>query len=353
MMKMQRTALAICALTAVLALAGCGTRHVRKKAAADDGSTASIVLSEELFALVLPRHESSYDDDIVTGYETILELAGRNYKVYRPGAERPSADQLNIIRDLIAEHVSVIAVAPVDPGALEEELILAMNSGIDVCAFDRPASPSSRELYINPAGSDQTAATLLEAVSEITGGEGQWALISGNAVSDSQDGREASMRKAMKEPSYSGLELLEIAYGNDSYQTSYQQTKALLQNYPDIEVIVSTSDEGLRAAAAAVTDAESDVKVTGFGLPSDMEEYIVSGVCPFFYLRDPQDTGKMTAYVSIALRDNMLTGAKGESFRAGDGEYVITEAADKGTEVISGSPIRIDSGSIDKWIGHY
>ena len=191
--------------------------------------------------------------------------------------------------------------------------------------------------------------TCLPAVLEITGGKGQWAILSSSSVSVNQNLWTERMRDVMKEEAYKDLELLEIAYGNDQFQTAYDQTKALIQNYPDLEVICVPTAGGIAAAAKAAADSGTDIKVTGFGLPSEMAEY-VGNVCPFFYLWNPVDLGNLTAYVSVALHQDKITGALNEKFKAGDlGEYEVTAAADGGTEVILEHPLRFDQENIRKW----
>ena len=334
-------------------LTGCsGIMHATKDKKTAD-SAASIVLTEERFAMILSNETSVYDDRVAEGFAEIMEKANRNYVIERP-KESSVQEQQKLIRKLVNEHISGIAIAPNDADALAGELEEALENGIDVCSFDKPASPKTRNLHVNPAGNVQIASTLLDAVLDLAGGSGQWAILTASSTEERQNGWIASMRETMKDDAYKDLELLEIAYGNDVYQTSYDQTRALLLNYPDLRVILSTSTTGLLAACNAVADFEtkSAVRLTGFGLPSEMDGLVGDDeICPYFFLRNPIDVGRLAAYVSIALREDVVTGAIGESFRADDmGEFTVTEAADSGTEVIVGSPYRFDERNIQSWV---
>ena len=72
--------------------------------------------------------------------------------------------------------------------------------------------------------------------------------------------------------------------------------------------------------------------------------------CPYMYLWNPIDVGRLGAYASIALFNEDITGAEGETFTAGDmGEYTITDAGDGGTEIILGAPFKFDPSNIDEW----
>ena len=136
-------------------------------------------------------------------------------------------------------------------------------------------------------------------------------------------------------------------------QKSTDQTAALLQKYPDLKVICAPTTVGIAAAAKVLQDNSSSCKLTGLGLPSEMSEYIGDDdahSCPYMFLWNPEDVGRLGAYTSIALVNEEITGAAGDKFTAGDlGEYEVTEASDGGTEVILGSPFKFDPSNIDEW----
>lgn len=80
------------------------------------------------------------------------------------------------------------------------------------------------------------------------------------------------------------------------------QTQALLSKYPDLKVICSPTTVGINAAAKVIQDSESSVKLTGLGLPSEMSAYIGdddSSPCPYMFLWNPEDVGKLSAYTAI------------------------------------------------------
>ena len=343
--------LLILALAAFL-LSGCsGVRHAVKQAKSQTSGTTDIVLDEDSYAMVLPNKDNTYYDLEAAGFEEIMKKANRSYKIWRPG-KGSLPDQRSIIKQLTADHVSAIAVSPSDSEALTDVLKEAMQNGIDVLSFDHPANPEARELHISPADISKIAETLMDAVADLCGGSGEWAILSVSAAADAQNGWMNEMKSVMKEEDYKDLQLLEIAYGSDAERASYDQTKALLQNYPDLRVICATSSVGLTAACRAVNDAGADVKVTGLGLPSMMREFVSEeGCCPYFFMSDPVAVGKLAAYVSVALHGNQITGALNENFRADDmGEYQVTEAPDHGTCVITGLPLKVDNRNVDSWV---
>jgi rhamnose transport system substrate-binding protein len=189
----------------------------------------------------------------------------------------------------------------------------------------------------------------MDAVLDLSGGEGEWAFLSSRQTSYNQN----QWIKAMKElgeddEKYSGISHAQTAYCEEDYRKAYDQTNSILKMHPDVKVIVALSTIAMEGAAQAVTDRESGVLVTGIGLPSGLEKYIGSDrACPYMFMWSPTLLGKVTAYVTIGLGTGKIKGEIGEQFRIGSQEiYQVTEAADEASEVIVDYPRRYDSGNI-------
>lgn len=340
------------ALTAVMALctlSGCGAASNTGKTASSETTDIADVGSEK-YALILSDGDSTYENLIADAFRSTMKKAGKKYEIRKP-AESPAANQEKFVETLTKDKVSAIAIDPADADSMKEDLKVAMDSGIRVISYDAPADPKTRDLHISQTSQAQIAATLLDAVLDLSSGTGEWAMLSSSSTAAKQNGWIDEIRKTMKESKYKDLQLMEIAYGDEQYQKSYDQTKALLQNYPDLKVICVPTTNGIQAAAAAVKDAGSSVKVTGFGLPSEMKDYIgTDNVVPYMYLWNPKDMGRLIAYVSVALSENKLEVKNGEKFKAGSmGEFEITKADDGGLEVIVGSPYKFDESNIEEW----
>ena len=228
-----------------------------------------------------------------------------------------------------------------------------MAEGIKVSCLDSKVNADSRATFVNQAGTVEIGQALMDAVLDITGGEGQWAILSATSQAANQNAWIEAMKEIMQDEKYAGLELVEVAYGDDEPQKSTDQTQALLQKYPDLKVVCAPTTVGIAAAAKVLQDSDTDVKLTGLGLPSEMAEYIGDDdehSCPYMFLWNPIDVGRLGAYTSIALINEEITGAEGDKFTAGDmGEYEIVAAADGGTEVILGAPFKFDPSNIDEW----
>ena len=331
--------------------------------AADEGAGAAQDAVEstggsaegKTYAIVTKSAGNPFNERTASGFQEVIEAMGGTCIVKHPASATADA-QVTEIQSLISQGVDSICVAANDENALQAVLEEAMDAGIKVSCLDSKVNPASRMTFVNQAGVTEIGQALMDAVHDLAGGEGQWAVLSATSQAANQNAWIAAMQEIMeKDSKYANLELVEVAYGDDEPQKSTDQTSALLTNYPDLKVICAPTTVGIAAAAKVLQDQGSSVKLTGLGLPSEMAEYIGDDdahSCPDMYLWNPIDLGRLGAYTSIALVDGTITGAAGETFDAGDMDaspYTIVEADDGGTEIILGLPFKFDPSNIDDW----
>ena len=304
-------------------------------------------------AIITKSAGNPYNEKEAEGFVEVVEAEGGEAIVQHPQA--PTADaQISVIQSMISQGVDSICLAANDENTLQAALEQAMDEGIQVSCLDSKVNPESRATFVNQAGTMEIGQSLVDAVYDMAGGEGQWAILSATSQAANQNAWIEAMKEVCEnDDKYSKLELVEVAYGDDEPQKSTDQTLALMENYPDLKVICASTTVGIAAAAKVLQDADTEIKLTGLGLPSEMAEYIGDDdahSCPYMFLWNPMDVGRLGAYTSIALINGDITGAAGETFTAGDmGEYEIVEASDGGTEIILGPPYRFDASNIDEW----
>lgn len=308
------------------------------------------------FALVTKAAGNPYNEKIAEGFQEVIESSGNTCIIKHP--EQATADaQVSVIQSLISQGVDSISLAGNDENALQAALEEAMEAGIKVSCLDSKVNSDSRQTFVNQAGNQEIGQALMDAVYDICDGEGQWAILSATSQATNQNAWIEAMKTTMTEEKYAKLELVEVAYGDDEPQKSTDQTQALLEKYPELKVICAPTTVGINAAAKVLQDKGSAVKLTGLGLPSEMKEYIGDDSdhsCPYMYLWNPIEVGRLGAYTAMALVDGTITGAVGDAFTAGDlGDYTVVEAADGGTEIILGAPYKFDSSNIDEWAAIY
>ena len=302
-------------------------------------------------ALVGKSAGNAFFEIAAKSFVETAEAEGATVDVVYP--ETATADaQIKVLDNLISQEPDAICIAANDVNALQAKLEEAMDAGIKVSSFDSAPNKDSRQVFVNQAGTVAVGQALMDAVLDITGGEGQWAILSATSQAANQNAWIDAMKKIMEEDEkYSKLELVEVAYGDDEPQKSTDQTAALLQNYPDLKVICAPTTVGIAAAAKYLQDNESSCKLTGLGLPSEMIEYTGDDdahSCPYFYLWDMVGLGSLSANATISLINEEITGALDEKFTAADVEYTITEADDGGTEIVLGEPLQFNAENIEE-----
>ncbi|MEE1115158.1 MAG: substrate-binding domain-containing protein [Eubacterium sp.] len=371
-MKKQLVSALVCATMAAGLLAGCGasgsdsaaTSAAATSAASTSAASTSAASTSaaggsgaagKTYAIVTKSAGNPYNEREASGFQEVIEAEGGTCIVQNP--EQPTADaQISVINSLISQKVDCIAIAANDANALSAVLQQAMDAGIKVLTLDSDVEASSRMTFCNQAGVQEVGQALIDAVYDLTGGEGEYAILSATSQATNQNSWIEAMKSiAESDEKYSKLVLDEVAYGDDEPQKSTDQTQALLQKYPDLKVICAPTTVGIAAAAKVLQDQASPVKLTGLGLPSEMAEYIGADdahSCPYMFLWNPIDLGKLAAYASIALVDETITGAEGDQFEAGDMEnspYTVTVNGDGASEIILGAPFQFNPDNIDEW----
>lgn len=224
-------------------------------------------------ALVGKAAGNAFFEIAAKSFQETVEAEGGEVQVVYP--ETATADaQIKVLDNLISQDFDAICISANDVNALQAKLEEAMDEGIKVSSFDSAPNKDSREIFVNQAGTKEVAQALMDAVLDISGGEGQFAILSATSQSANQNAWIDAMKTIMEgDDKYSKLELVDVVYGDDEPQKSTDQTAALLQNYKDLKVICAPTTVGIAAAAKYLQDNESSCKLTGLGLPSEMVEY--------------------------------------------------------------------------------
>ena len=239
-------------------------------------------------ALVGKSAGNAFFEIAAKSFVETAEAEGATVDTVYPEAATADA-QIKVLDNLISQQPDAICISANDVNALQAKLEEAMDAGIKVSSFDSAPNKDSRQVFVNQAGTQAVGQALMDAVLDISGGEGQFAILSATSQSANQNAWIDAMKSIMEgDEKYSKLELVEVAYGDD--------------------------------------DAHS---------------------CPYFYLWDMEGLGKLSAYATMALVKGDITGAEDETFTAGDmGEFTITKADDDGTEIVLGEPLQFTPDNV-------
>jgi rhamnose transport system substrate-binding protein len=296
----------------------------------------------------LPKQlNNPYSDIEVGGGKTALDELKGVYKLVGPN-DASASSQVSYINTLIQQQQNVIGIAANDPNAVCPSLNQARSAGIKVVAFDSDAAKDCRDVFINQASTQGIGEQLAKMASELAGGEGEIAILSATPNATNQNAWIDVLKQQLAKPEYAKLKLDKIAYGNDDDQKSFQEAQGLLQSFPNLKVIVSPTTVGIAAAARYVSTSsyKGKVQVTGLGTPNQMRAFVKDGTVKKFALWNPADIGYLAAYAGVALSSGQITGAPGQTFKAGKlGDYTIGANG----EIVLGPPTVFDSANIDKF----
>ena len=275
----------------------------------------------------------------------VAEIGGE--RVQLAPSQATAEAQIEFINNLVVQGVDVIAIAGNDANAVAPALKRAKANGVWVIAYDSDVAEDARLLFINQAKGTSLAAMMLKSMSDMIG-EGDFAILSSTPTATNQNAWIAQMKDEMSSnPDYAGLNLVQIAYGEESEQINQQQTIALVQAYPDLKGIIVPAGIGLPAAARALEEAglTGKVKLTGLAPATLIRKYIQEGSTQDIWW-NVSDLGYLTYYAAQAVAQCKISGAEGETFEAGRlGTYTVGT----GGEVILGEAKIVTPENLDEF----
>lgn len=338
----------ICAALALLLLAaGCQKRPDGSAAPTDEQSQAP----SKVYALIVKSIENPYMATMYDGFRAGCEELGIVPVLAGPGASG-TPSQVDVILDLMERNVDAIAIASNDMDEVSPMLQKAKQCGIPVVSLDSMVKPEDRIVHIQQASPEMIGRVLIQACAQIIDGEGEFAILTTTDSMPNQARWVALMLQELSDhpEQYEKMKLVEIAYGLDEAAPSAAEAVRLLETYPNLKIIIAPTVVGMRAAAEQIKRLGSAVLVTGLGLPSEMEKYITSGICPWMYLWNPAEVGYLAAHTVDALVRGEIHGDPGEILSAGTlGKKVVTQSEDGGIEIVLGYPKVFDMTNIAAW----
>ena len=361
----MRKVLSIIILMALVltVLAGCGQSAApgtttapaaTTQGAASETTAKPADTAKKRFAFIFKNTGNPYGEKQMQGFkDAITELGG---EAILKAPDQPTAEaQIQMIEELIAQKVDSIAITGNDRDALQPALKKAMDAGIKVLSADSAVNAQSRLVHVNQADPERIGRVEVQAIAEMIGGSGEIAVLSATSQATNQNTWIEWMKKELEDPKYKDIKLVKVAYGDDLRDKSVAETEALLKTYPNLKGIIAPTTVGIAAAGKVLTDKglKGKVQLTGLGLPSEMAEYIESGVSQWMNLWNPIDVGYLTGYAADALVKGTITGKVGDKFTAGRlGEKEIVADGD-GTQIMLGDPFKFDASNIGEWKSVY
>ncbi len=328
----------------IFTLAACGGSGSSSSAGSTPSATSSS--SGSLTIAFLPKQiNNPYFDTAASGGKEAATALGGQFQQVGPSSANAAA-QVPFITTLTEQHTGAIVISGDDPNAVAPALKQAMSQGVKVVSYDADVAPDARNVFINQADSEQIGRSQVDLLAKQINSTGQIAILSASSTAANQNTWIGYMKQELTK--YPNMQLVKIAYGNDDDQTSFNDTLALLQQYPNLKGIISPTTVGIAAAARALESVKKGgtVALTGLGTPNQLRQYVKDGTIKGFELWNPADLGYLAYYVAALLIQGKIQGNIGDTFTAGKlGNYTIGA----NHVVLLGPPTVFNSANIDQF----
>jgi rhamnose transport system substrate-binding protein len=323
-------------LSAVALALGAGSAHA--EIMAEKGKTANLVLVPKFIGILVfdQAHDGAREAHEELGNPGTLEFIG-------PTPENSVAGQIEIVTTATTQGQDGVMLSNNSGDQIVPAAKAAREKGLALVTWDSQIpSAEGEQVFVAQVDFDQTGVVMADMALSILGEEGgDFAILSATPDAANQNSWNAAMQNALKEEKYAGLNLVDIVYGDDQSEKSYNQALALIDKYPSMKLIMAPTSVGIVSASKALQDEElcDQIKVSGLGLPAEMVSYTMNGCAPEFALWSFVDLGYLTYYVTYLIATGQMEGVEGEIFNAGRmGTYDIHKdpTREKGLRVLMG-----------------
>jgi rhamnose transport system substrate-binding protein len=309
------------------------------------GEAVTLEPGLEFTSILLPKFTgiAVFDQANQGAQEAAAELGTTPAEFLGPTADNSIDGQIEIMTNAATQGVDAVMISNNAGDQIEPAVQAATEAGVHVVTWDSPIpSGEGEDVFVAQVDFDETGQVMADMSRSILGDDGgQMAILSASPDAANQNAWIEAFNEVMAGDDYSNIEIVDTVYGNDESEESYNQALALVDQYPDLELIMSPTTVGIAAAAKAMQDEGlcEDVEVSGLGLPDEMREYTESGCAPEFALWSFVDLGYLTYYVTYGLATDQITAEEGVTFEAGRmGTYTIEvdPTRDNGLRVLMG-----------------
>ncbi|MCB8977021.1 MAG: substrate-binding domain-containing protein [Ardenticatenaceae bacterium] len=318
-----------------------------------DGEFNAILLPKFLGILVFDQaNEGAMEAANELGTASGLQFTG-------PTPENSVQGQIEIVTNAVTQGAEAIMLSNNAGDQIAPAAQAALDAGLTVVTWDSPIpSAEGEQVFVAQVDFDETGKVMADMALDIMGADGgQFAILSASPDAANQNAWIAAMEDVLAtDDTYANLELVDTVYGNDESEESYNQALALVDQYPDLKLIMAPTTVGIAAAAKAMQDEGlcDDVKVSGLGLPAEMASFTLNGCAPEFALWSFVDLGYLTYHLTYNLAVGNITAEEGQTFEAGRmGTYTIEKdpTRDAGLRVLMGPFTVYDASNVEAAAG--
>ena len=241
-----------------------------------------------------------------------------NNVMYKGPTEVDAAAQVQIMTDLVAQGVDILCFSPNDPASLENICKEARAKGIIVVCTEA-SGMTNIDYDIEAFDEKGFGGFMMDILGDQMGGTGKWVQTVGSFTMESQV-NWADAALARQQEKYPKLELVpdkRVEDGSDA-ENSYELAKQLIKKYPDLKGFQCNGSFGAPGVCRAIQElGRKDILVVGTTIPSEVRDYLKSGILKAGALWDPALSAKamlnlgMKMYNGEKITDGMDLGIKG------------------------------------------
>lgn len=213
--------------------------------------------ADYVIGVVTKSRNSEYWMSVCAGMEEAADELGAEVVILSPDTETDKDTQKKIIRDLIKMDVDALAVSPIDSYDNREYVQTAAEKGISVFSYDTPIEDAAVP-YIG-IDNKMVGYELARVLAEKMGHQGKVAVIAGSQEQASHKQRVQGFNEYMETEPDIQIEVVKSGYSN--LRVPEQEMEAILEEYPDLGGIMTTS----AVTALGITEA---TKGTGIVIAS-------------------------------------------------------------------------------------
>lgn len=265
-------------------------------------------VAQDITIAVVPKVAVPFFDDCNTGAQAAADALGVGYQWVVP-QNTQGATQVKIMEDLIARHVSGIAISVNEPKSVEGVIKQAMDAGIKVVTFDSDSAESGRSMYIGTINK-QAGVTMGNSMAEKLGGKGKVAIITGQLGASNLNERIDGVKEALA--AYPDIEIVAVEGTEDDLAKAVFVTEAILRGNPDLAGIFGMSQVGGPAVAKVLAqqefaDRKGAVAVFAFDDLPDTIQGVKDGYINGIMVQRPVTMGKLAVESLVAQIKGEMT----------------------------------------------
>jgi ribose transport system substrate-binding protein len=244
------------------------------------------------------------------------------YQIYWNGPERETdrERQIQIIEDFIVQKVDGIVLAPLDRQALVPSVEKLARLKVPCTIID---SGVDTDKYVCFAATDNYQGGVLAArkMGEILQGKGKVVVVKYVPGSASTTERENGFIETIQKE-FTGIEIVESKYAQDTVETALQATEDLLTRHKDLQGLYAcNAPTSVGALQALRSQKRTEVKMVGFDAEKALAEGLRAGEIEALVVQNPFKMG----YEGVKAVVAQIKGQPGPK-RIDTGVEVITKA---------------------------